>query len=182
MAWAIPVTPVLLQLFWLFALLSMLAFGGGAGVMPDIQRAAVDTYHWMTPGEFLDMFAISRAAPGPGSLIVLLIGQKAAGLPGAAVSFVAMFLPSCVVMHFVARFWHRAAHSAWRDVVEKALAPVAIGLTFASGLALMRATEDGILPYLITIGGAGVFAFTRIGPLWMLGAGAATMLLARVIA
>ena len=174
-------TPVLLQLFWLFSLLSMLAFGGGAGVMPDIQHAAVDIYHWMSAEEFLDFFAISRAAPGPGSLIVLLIGQKAAGLPGAAVSFVAMFLPSCVVVHFVARIWHRAAHSAWREVVEQALAPVAIGLTFASGLALMRATEHGILPHLITFGGAGVFAFTRIGPLWMLGAGAAAMLLAAAI-
>ncbi len=175
-------TVILLQLFWLFAILSMLAFGGGAGVMPDMQRAAVETYHWMTPGEFLDMFAISRAAPGPGSLIVILIGQKAAGLPGAAVSFVAMFLPSCLVVHFLARYWHRAGQSAWREVVEKALAPVAIGLTFASGLALMRATETGLLQYAITIGGAGVFAFTKIGPLYMLAAGAAAMLLASFIA
>lgn len=169
---------VLLQLFWLFAVLSMLAFGGGAGVMPDIQRASVDYYHWMTAGEFLDMFAISRAAPGPGSLIVILIGQKAAGLPGAGISFVAMFLPSCLLVHFVARFWHRASNSVWRSTVEKALAPVAIGLTFASGLALMRATEHGLLPYTITIVGAAVFAFTTIGPVPMLAAGAGTMLLA----
>ena len=174
-------TAVLLQLFWLFAILSMLAFGGGAGVMPDIQRAAVETYHWMTPGEFLDMFAISRAAPGPGSLIVILIGQKAAGVPGAAVSFVAMFLPSCVAVHFIARFWHRAAQSAWREVVEKALAPVAIGLTFASGLALMRATETGLLLPAITIGAAAVFAFTKMGPISMLAAGAAVMLLASFV-
>jgi chromate transporter len=37
----------LLQLFWLFALLSMVAFGGGAGVIPDIQRAAVETHRWL---------------------------------------------------------------------------------------------------------------------------------------
>jgi chromate transporter len=77
---------VLLQLIGLFAVLSMLAFGGGSGVIPDMQRAAVDRYHWLTAREFLDMFAISRAAPGPGSLIVVLIGLKAAGLAGAAVS------------------------------------------------------------------------------------------------
>ena len=58
--------PVLLQLAALFAMLSMLAFGGGAGVIPDMQRAAVEQYHWLTASEFLDMFAISRAAPGPG--------------------------------------------------------------------------------------------------------------------
>ena len=32
----------LLQLAGLFAMLSMLAFGGGAGVIPDMQRAAVE--------------------------------------------------------------------------------------------------------------------------------------------
>ena len=103
----------LLQLAALFAMLSMLAFGGGAGVLPDMQRATVDHYHWLTSREFLDMFAISRAAPGPGSLIVLLIGQKVAGLTGAAVAFVAMFGPSCALVYLVARVWHRAAHAAW---------------------------------------------------------------------
>ena len=99
----------LVQLFWLFALLSMVAFGGGAGVIPDIQRAAVDLHHWLTAKEFLDLFAISRTAPGPGSMIAVLVGQKAAGLAGAAVSFVAMFGPSSLVVFGVARFWNRAA-------------------------------------------------------------------------
>src|SRR6201999_1754205 len=108
--------------------------------------------HWLTAKEFLDMFAISRATPGPGSLIVLLIGLKAAGLAGAAVSFTAVFAPSsftpivppsCLVVHLVARSWQRAARSAWRALVERALAPVAVGLTFASGFALMRRTERG---------------------------------------
>ena len=56
-----------------------------------MQRAAVDVHHWLTGPEFLAFFAISRAAPGPGSLIVVLIGQKAAGLAGALVAFLGMF-------------------------------------------------------------------------------------------
>lgn len=168
----------LIQLALLFAGLSMLALGGGAGVIPDMQHAAVDVYHWMTAREFLDMFAISRAAPGPGSQIVVLIGQKAAGMAGAAVSFVAMFLPSCLLVHVVARFWHRAARSAWREVVERALAPVAIGMTFASGLALVRGTEHDIVPYLITAASTLAFAFTGIHPVALLAAGAVALLLA----
>ena len=168
---------VLIQLFVLFAGLSMLAFGGGAGIVPDMQRAAVDHYHWLTAREFLDMFAISRAAPGPGSLIVLLIGLKAAGWAGAAVSFVAMFAPSCLAVHIVARFWHRAARSAWRAVVERALAPVAVGLTFASGLALMRGTEHGWLPWSVTIVSSILFALTEINPILLLAMGASALLL-----
>jgi chromate transporter len=163
---------VLLQLIGLFAGLSMLAFGGGAGVIPDMQRAAVDQYRWLTAREFLDMFAISRAAPGPGSLIVLLVGLKAAGIAGAAVSFAAMFAPSCLAVHVVARYWHRAALSAWRAVVERALAPIAIGLTFASGLSLMRGTEHGWPPWGVTIVSAAVFSLTGINPILLLAAGA----------
>lgn len=168
----------LIQLAMLFSVLSMLALGGGAGVIPDMQHAAVDVYQWMTAREFLDMFAISRAAPGPGSQIVVLIGQKAAGLPGAAVSFVAMFLPSCLIVHLVARGWQRAARSPWRAVVERALAPVAIGMTFASGLALARGTETDWLLWLITGVTTVLFAFTNTHPLALLAGGAAVTLIA----
>lgn len=169
--------PTLWHLAGLFALLSMLAFGGGAGVVPDMQRAAVDTYHWMTAKEFLDLFAISRAAPGPGSMIAVLIGQKAAGLAGAAVAFVAMFGPSCLIVHGVARGWDRAARRPWRAVVEQALAPVSIGMTFASGLALARGTEHEMLSYAITGASTLAFAFTSIHPILLLVAGAAALLL-----
>lgn len=168
---------LLLQLFVLFAGLSMLAIGGGAGVIPDMQRAAVDVRHWMTAREFLDMFAISRAAPGPGSLIVALIGLKVAGLPGALVSFIGMFAPSCLLVHLVARYWHRAARSEWRAVVERALAPVGVGLTFASGLALMRGTEHGWLLWGLTLVSTALFSLTEIPPLLLLAAGGATLLL-----
>jgi chromate transporter len=170
-------TLILLRLVLLFAGLSMLAFGGGAGVIPDMQRATVDQYHWLTSREFLDMFAISRAAPGPGSLIVVLIGLKAAGLAGAAVSFAAMFAPSCLAVHIVARYWQKAARSAWRAMVERALAPVAVGLTFASGLSLMRGTEHGWLPWGVTIVSTALFSFTEINPILLLGVGAAALLL-----
>ncbi len=168
---------ILLQLIALFTGLSMLAFGGGAGVIPDMQRAAVEQHHWLTAREFLDMFAISRAAPGPGSLIVALIGLKAAGMAGAAVSFAAMFAPSCLAVHIVARYWHRAARFAWRAVVERALAPVAVGLTFASGLSLMRGTEHGWLPWAITIVSSALFSLTEINPILLLVGGAAALLL-----
>jgi len=172
------VIATLLQLFALFALLSMVAFGGGANVIPDIQRAAVQTYQWMTAKEFLDLFAISRTGPGPGSMIAAMVGLRAAGLAGALVAFVAMFGPSSVVVHCVARFWNRAARRPWRAVVERALAPVGIGMTFATGLALVRGNEHEILFYAITAVSSVVFAFTEIHPLLLLASGAAILLLA----
>jgi chromate transporter len=167
----------LLRLAALFGFLSMLAVGGGAGIIPDMQRAVVDRYQWMSATQFLDMFAISRAAPGPGSLIVVLIGLKVAGLLGAAVSFLAMFAPSCLAVHAIARTWHNAARSRWRPMLERALGPVAVGLTFASGLALMRGTEHEWTAWTVTGVSTLLFSFTEINPVVLLIAGGSIMLL-----
>jgi chromate transporter len=170
--------PVLIQLALLFGGLSLLAFGGGAGVIPDMQRITVDVHHWLTAPEFLAYFAISRAAPGPGSLIVVLIGQKVAGLAGAAVAALAMFGPTCALVYGLARIWRRAGDAAWRLHVERALAPIAIGLTFATGLTLLRGTEHGWVAYAVTAVSAWLLSFTEINPLVALAGGAVVLVLA----
>jgi chromate transporter len=89
-----------------------------------------------------------------------------------------MFGPSCVVVHFVARGWNRAAQKPWRAVIEQALAPVAIGMTFASGLALVRGADNAPLAYALTAGSTLAFAFTSVSPILLLAVGAGVLLLA----
>lgn len=166
----------LLQLAGLFAVLSLLSVGGGNGVIPDMQRAAVSVHHWVSEQTFLDLFAISRAAPGPGSLFVILVGQQAAGLAGAAVAGLAMYVPSCLVVHVVTRLWHNAAEAPWRKTAEAALAPVAVGLTFASGIALAQSTEGDFASYAITAASTLVLSLFDLNPMFVLVAGAAAAL------
>ena len=108
---------------------------------------------------------------------MLLVGLKAAGMIGAAVSFAAMFAPSCLAVHVVALYWQRAARSAWRAMVERVLAPVAVGLTFASGFSLMRGTEHGLVPWGVTIVSTAAFSLTEVNPILLLALGAGTLLL-----
>jgi chromate transporter len=166
----------LLRIAGLFALLSLLSVGGGNGVIPDMQRAVVDQYHWMTAREFLDSFAISRAAPGPGSLIVLLVGLKAAGVVGAVLAVLAMYLPSSLIVLFGARAWGSAARAPWRAHAERALAPVAVGLTYASGIALVRSTEHDWQAIMVTGAATLLLALTEMHPLLVLLAGAGVLL------
>ncbi|HET6197994.1 MAG TPA: chromate transporter [Acetobacteraceae bacterium] len=166
----------LLQIAAMFSVLSLLAFGGGAAVLPDMQRQAVDVHHWLTAREFLDMFALSRAIP-PGSMIVVLIGQKAAGVLGGLVALLAMFGPSSLLAFVTARLWHRGGGTAWRETLEQALAPVSIGVTIASGIAIARSTEHDWVTYAVTAATTLVLTFTRLHPLAAMGAGAALIVL-----
>ena len=114
-----------------FTGLSLMSFGGGKVVLPAIQREVV-TQHWMTSTEFLHIYSIGQAAPGPAMLIVLVVGYKAAGLAGAVVAAACMFAPTCLLMVVLTRAWDRMAGSPWHDAVEEALAPITIGLILAS--------------------------------------------------
>jgi len=83
----------LLGIFLVFAPLSLMSFGGGQAIIADMQHQVVDVQHWMTGPQFADIFALSRAAPGPSTLIAALIGWQVAGFVGAVVGTLAMYRP-----------------------------------------------------------------------------------------
>ncbi len=171
----------ILDLIKAFSLLSVLAVGGGNAIIPDMQRIVVDQYHWMPAREFLDLFAITRATPGPGSTIVLLIGQKVAGLPGAFFGGLAMYLPSSLLVFAASRLWHHTQGSKAVAVLERALAPIAIGLIFSSGIVLVQSTEHSWLAFGTTAVAVGLLTLTEINPLIVLAAGAIFTVLVSII-
>lgn len=129
----------LLALILVFAPLSLVSFGGGQAIVADIQYQTVEAHGWLSNAEFANLFAVARAAPGPSTMIVALLGWHVAGFWGALAATIAIFLPSSLVMYFSASWWHRNAGSAWRIAIERGLTPIAVGLVFAGALAVMRA-------------------------------------------
>src|SRR2546430_17714463 len=84
----------LLALALAFAPLSLLSIGGGASLLAEIEHQSVSVHAWTTEREFANLFAISRAAPGPGTMLSTLIGWKVAGLAGAFTATIAPLLSS----------------------------------------------------------------------------------------
>lgn len=158
----------LLSLVILFGSLSLVSIGGGNTVIPDIQRAAVLMHHWMTDAEFAAAFAIARAAPGPGSLIVALVGWKAAGWPGAVLATAAMYIPAALLAWFVGRIWQRFHDNPWLIIIENALAPITLALIFASGWIIARQVSHGLLACILGLGTVWLVAKTKISPLWIM--------------
>jgi len=83
-----------LALIAVFVPFSLVSIGGGISVMAGIQHEVVDVRHWVTPRDFVDLFAISRAAPGPGSMLSTLIGWHMMGWTGAIITTLSLFVPS----------------------------------------------------------------------------------------
>lgn len=160
----------LIALFLVFAPLSVISFGGGQAIVADIQRQSVSVYGWLNDQQFTDLFAVSRAAPGPSTLISALIGWRVAGFWGAVVAAIAMYLPSSMIMYAAASWWERQEGSAWRAAIERGLAPVAVGLIFAGAFSVLQsahilgAGRIDPLGLAVALGGAMLLRFTSIGP------------------
>jgi chromate transporter len=165
----------LLGLIIVFAPLSLFSFGGGQAVVADIQYQTVVVHGWLTNQEFTDLYAVSRAAPGPSTLIAALIGWQVYGLTGAVVACLAIYVPSSLVVYGATSWWHRNQKSPWRIAIEKGLGPIAVGLIFAGMLAVLRAAhilEPGNINYLglATVMAAGTLLyFTKVSPYLLIG-------------
>jgi chromate transporter len=163
---------VLFEIAWRFGSLSLLAIGGINALLPEFHRVVVDVEHWMTSAEFADLFALAQLAPGPNAMVVSLLGWKVAGIAGAFVATVAACGPSSLVCFFAMRRFERMKEAKVRVIVQRGLAPIAIGLVFASGYTLARAADRSAVALSLTVIAAAVIAWTRVNPVWVLAAAA----------
>jgi chromate transporter len=161
----------LLALIVVFVPLSLLSVGGGPSILAGIQNA-VASRHWMSERDFVDLFAIARAAPGPGVLLATLVGWKVAGIPGAVVASLALFVPSSILYYFIAKHWSAHRGQRWHSALEQGLAPIAAGLILGGSLLILRASGTDSLLWAIAVVATLVLLWRpRLNPLWILAAG-----------
>lgn len=154
------------RLALVFAPLSLLSFGGRQSAIADVNKQVVDVQGWMSHADFVDLFAISRAAPGPGSLLSTLIGWRVDGLAGAVVASLSYFLPSSLVAYAASRLWNRYRDRPWRENVERGLAPVAIGLVLSGAFTVLMSSSGTSRVLIIAAVCAAIFALRpKLNPL-----------------
>ncbi|WP_246796178.1 chromate transporter [Burkholderia perseverans] len=162
----------LVALAAIFSQLSLLAFGGGNTILPEMQRQVVEVHHWMPATEFTALFALAQAAPGPNMMIVSLVGWHVAGWAGLLVASLAKFGPSSAITMIVLHGWERFRDRPWRRYVQQGMMPVTAGLVAASALLISQASNGSALQWGITAACAALAWRTRLHPLWLLAGGA----------
>lgn len=155
-----------LQLCSVFGITSLLAFGGGNAVIPQFEQMTVQVYHWLTPQQFTDSFAIAQAAPGPSTLIVSLLGYRAGGIWGALIATAAMVIPTGLIVYVLAKVWDKGdGEKPVRHAFQDGLAPITVGLILAGGVVVARHAESNWVQVAMTLVATLVLCATKINPL-----------------
>jgi len=118
----------LLQIFWVFAKVGVLAYGGGPSMIPLMQQEVVSA-GWLSREDFVDALALGNALPGPiACKMSLYVGFKQAGLIGALVGLSGTIAPSGVLMLILAAFFLQAKDSTIVKAALQAVRPTVVGL------------------------------------------------------
>lgn len=119
-------SPELWSVGWFFLKVGAVTFGGGLSIIAFIQDQVVNQFHWITPQEFIDGLAIGQLTPGPIIMVAAYVGYKVAGVAGAAVAALAIFLPSFVLMLSILPVLDRVRRLAWIKAAMKGISPAVI--------------------------------------------------------
>jgi chromate transporter len=86
----------LASLFFFFLKVGSILFGSGYVLLAFLRADLVERWHWLSAGQLLDAVAVGQITPGPVFTTATFVGYVLAGIPGAAVATIAIFLPAFV--------------------------------------------------------------------------------------
>jgi chromate transporter len=141
----------LLLIAIVFFKIGLLAFGGSTGILPELERQVVQEQGWLTRQEFVDSFALGQLTPGPALVMVMLPGYRLAGVPGALVALLAIFLPSAIMASLVTARWEALRGLAWFPAIQRGLGAVALGLVLAGAYTIVRVAVVDVSSALIAV-------------------------------
>lgn len=124
-----------------FIKVDALAFGGGFASIPLMFREAVEVRRWLDAKTFMDGIALGQVTPGPIVVTATFVGHQVAGIRGALVSTVAVFLPSFILVVGVAPWFGRLrARAAFTPALHAALLSF-VGLLLSVTAQFARAVQ-----------------------------------------
>lgn len=120
------------DLFWTFFKIGSFTIGGGYAMIPQMEHELVDSRHWLSREEFLNLLALSQSMPGVFAVnMAVSVGQRLGGLRGALVSVVGNVLMPVAIILLLAIFFRRFQHLAVVHAVFLGLRPAVVALIAA---------------------------------------------------
>ena len=174
---AMPVT--LLGVFLFFLKIGVVVFGSGYVLLAFLRADLVDHWHWLTEAQLLDAIAVGQFTPGPVFTTATFIGYLLAGVPGAVVATIAIFLPGFVLVAasrpLLVRVRQSPRAGAFLDGVNVASLALMAWVTVQLGKVALIDIPTAVLAAM-----AAFLVFRwKLNTAWLVGAGAVVGFLAQ---
>jgi chromate transporter len=177
---AVAATPVgLWPLFFVFAKAGSLLFGSGYVLLAFLRADLVERLGWLTNAQLLDAIAVGQITPGPVFTTATFIGYNLAGMTGAVVATVGIFLPAFVFVALSAPLIPAMRRSPVAGAVLDGVNVASLALMAAVTVTLAAHTLTDVTGVTIAATSAVLLVIFRISPTPLIAAGAAIGLLFR---
>jgi chromate transporter len=150
-----------------------LLFGSGYVLLAFLRGDLVERLGWLTDAQLLDAVAVGQVTPGPLFTTATFVGYVVAGIPGAVVATVAIFLPAFVLAALVAPFVDRIRDRPLTAALLDGVNAAAIGLMAAVTVQLGSSAFVDPLTVAIALGTAVALWSGRVPSVILVAAGAA---------
>jgi chromate transporter len=176
------------QLFVFFFKAGCLTFGSGLVIVPFLEKGLVQQTGWLNGREFLFAVAVGMLSPGPVVITATFVGYLVGGFWGSLVATIGIFLPSFLLILFVAPILIRHRENPNVQGFIKGAYGAAIGTILGACVLLSKIAIGDWLTVLIAIGSLvvlfrwkvsypllvgvtaviGLIAFPLLQPQWVL--------------
>jgi chromate transporter len=169
---ALPPTFGLWPLFLIFAKIGAVLFGSGYVLIAFLRADLVERLHWLTDRQLVDAIAIGQITPGPVFTTSTFIGYVLAGVPGAVVATIGIFLPAFVFVALSGPLVPRLRRSKVAGAVLDGVNVASLALMAVVTAQIARTALVDWITVAIMIVAAFLLVRRRVNSAWLVAAGA----------
>ena len=171
-----------LSVAFIFLRIGTVTFGGGFVMIPEIEAEVVNAHQWLTHQEFADATALGQITPGPVLIMATFVGYRVAGILGALLATLCVFLPAFLMTIAAGSSFRRFRTNRQMQAFLRGVAPAVTGLLLAATWSIGRAGIHSIVGLSMAVIITVILLRYRPNVFWVLiGAGVFRFLLALVL-
>ena len=135
----------LIQLFLTFLKIGAFTFGGGYAMIALLENEFIEKKKWIDREEFLNMVAIAESTPGPVAInSATYIGYRVGGAAGAALSTLAVSIPSFVIIYLISLFFDKFLSLTYVAYAFKGIQVCVVYLIASAGVRMFKGLEKNV--------------------------------------
>lgn len=140
----------LIQLFLMFLKIGAFTFGGGYAMIALLENEFIEKKKWIDREEFLNMVAIAESTPGPVAInSATYIGYRVGGAAGAALSTLAVSIPSFVIIYLISLFFDKFLSLTYVAYAFKGIQVCVVYLIASAGVRMFKGLEKNVFNYCV---------------------------------